>query len=399
MEEIVVSRQAIYNAHHEVVGYELLFHDNETANHASGKSGAEQSARLIVNTFMQIGLENLVGSNKAFLNLSHDFFSNAHPIPMASYQVVLEVTGNCIEDERVYKELMQLNRQGYTFSLYDYEYNEATAGRLDCIDIIKLDISHYDAQFLKEQSRYYRNHGKRIHITGLQNDSQQLLCSQLGIDFYQGEFLGATDTVRSQAVRCNRQILEAIADHSEHGPVVHDTLIDIVGQDPILCYRLLRYINCASFAGRSEIHSLRQAIGLFGITTLKEWAQLMLTAQSNTPDSREPSTLGLIRANMCKELVGEDNADLSEKAFLCGLLSSLEETMQTPLETLFDSISLSPDITFALLYGEGPLGHLLRQVEHYEKKEWHELDTSKITRDAYSSCYQRALNNVLRACG
>lgn len=394
MEASFITRQAIYNAHREVVGYELLYHDGSTC-HATPCSDAEQSAQLIVNTFMGFGLENLVGSNKAFISLSHDFFSHEHPIPMASYQLVLEIPGSCIEDERIYQELRQLSKQGYTFSLYDYEYNEVTAERLDCIDIVKLDIARYDAQQLKEQSRYYRNHGKRLHIKGLETESQQLLCSQLGIDYFQGSLLSPAVTLRSLSSGCNRAVLQAICESGMQDTPGSVTLTGIVAQDAGFSYKLLRYVNCASFAERTEIHTLQQALEIIGSTTIRQWAALLLTAQLQENSNSEPNHRALIRANMCRALAEKKGNTSADEAFLVGLLSTLDEAMGTPLEDLFDSIALTPEIFFALLFGEGVLGHLLLQVKHFEKGEWAQLDTSQLGRDDYDYSYQLALQQPL----
>ena len=394
MEDSIVTRQAIYNSHHEVVGYELLFH-NGSSCHAYPCSDAEQSAQLIVNTFMGIGLENLVGSSKAFINLSHDFFSNEHPIPMASYQLVLEVSGECIEDERVYQELKQLARQGYTFSLYDYEYNEATAERLDCIDIVKLDMAKYmdhGMQGLKEQTRYYRNHGKRIQIKGLETDAQQLFCSQLGIDYFQGSQLSPVESINSKTTTCSSEVLQAIVESVQRQPEDIAALTQIASKDAVLCYKLLRYINCASFSERSEIHTLEQALLLIGSSNLRQWATLMLTSQLAERENSELERRTLIRANMCRGLAEKEGKAIADEAFLVGLLSTLNEALDTPLEDLLDSLALSPDIAFALLFGEGALGHLLEQVKHFEKEEWAELDTTHIDRDDYDNSYQMALS-------
>jgi EAL and modified HD-GYP domain-containing signal transduction protein len=391
MEDIFITRQAIYNSHHEVLGYELLYHDGSGC-HATPCSDAEQSAQLIVNTFLGFGLENLVGSNKAFINLSHDFFTNDHPIPMASYQLVLEVSGACIEDDQVYRELKQLAKQGYSFSLYDYEYDEKSAERLDCIDIVKLDINKYDSKALKEQTRYYRNHGKRIQIKGLSNDSQELLCSQLGVDYFQGELLGPVDTLKTRSSSCKRSTLQSITQSAEQQPQDIAALTRIASQDAVLCYKLLRYINCASFAERSEIHSLQQALSQIGSENLKQWARLILSAQLKEREENDWTTRSLVRANMCSELAKKEGAASADEAFLVGLLSVLGEALERPLEDLLDSLALAPDIAFALLFDEGPLGHLLQQVRHFENKEWSARDTSHIAQEEYASSYQQALH-------
>lgn len=387
MEENFVTHQAIYNAHREVVGYELLYKDDGPSDTSSA---AQKSAHLITNTFIGIGLENLVGSNIAFINLSYEFFSHEHPIPMASYQVVLEVPGKCLDDDHTYAELLQLSRKGYTISLYDYRNYDKNVERLDCIDIVKLDLSDIDMQGLKEQSRFYRNHGKRLHIKGINSDSHQLLCSQLGVDYFQGEQYGPASDVFSKATICNHKVLHEIESSAGQHPDDLEAIARIVSQDVGLAYKLLRYINCASFAERAEIHSLQQALALIGIDNLKKWASLLLTATGHLTSHGILNTLPLIRAEMCREMARHHNAP-PDAAYLVGLFSTLQEVMNEPLDDLLDSVTLDIDIAFALLFDEGPLGHILKQVRLCESGDWEALDTSEINIDDYKQSYQQAL--------
>jgi c-di-GMP-related signal transduction protein len=93
---------------------------------------------------------------------------------------------------------------------------------------------------------------------------------------------------------------------------------------------------------------------------------------------------------MCRDLAQKEGT--TAEAFIVGLLSTLGDRLETPLEDLLDALALSPAIAFALLFNEGPLGHLLQQVKHIEKEEWSELDTSQIARDDYANSYQLALS-------
>ena len=101
---------------------------------------------------------------------------------------------------------------------------------------------------------------------------------------------------------------------------------------------------------------------------------------------------------MCYHLAIKENDISPSEAFLVGLFSTLDEAMDTPLDDLLDSITLSPNASFALIFGEGTLGHLLQQVKHFEKQEWAKLDTSHIARDDYTNSYQIALHTTQTAC-
>ena len=63
MERVLISRQPIYRADKTVLGYELLFRDSDT-DHASFSDGARATAQVLVNSLMEIGMDQLVGRQK-----------------------------------------------------------------------------------------------------------------------------------------------------------------------------------------------------------------------------------------------------------------------------------------------------------------------------------------------
>ena len=66
MDNIFIARQPIYDRKQEVIGYELLYRNNNT-NKSEFTDGDLASSQVIVNAFMNIGLDNIVGSRPAFI--------------------------------------------------------------------------------------------------------------------------------------------------------------------------------------------------------------------------------------------------------------------------------------------------------------------------------------------
>jgi EAL and modified HD-GYP domain-containing signal transduction protein len=67
-----LSRQRICHADLSVFGYELLFRDG-AADKANMRDEDEATALVIVDTLMEIGLQQMVGSHLAFVNVSRNF--------------------------------------------------------------------------------------------------------------------------------------------------------------------------------------------------------------------------------------------------------------------------------------------------------------------------------------
>ena len=76
MSDIFIGRQPIFNVDLNVYAYELLFHSSEDQVTVSILDGDIATSQVILNTFVDIGLENLVGRHKAFINLTQHLQAN-----------------------------------------------------------------------------------------------------------------------------------------------------------------------------------------------------------------------------------------------------------------------------------------------------------------------------------
>src|SRR5262245_42723859 len=66
----LVARQPIFNTIGSVVGYELLYRESDAADSAgTATDSSTMSARTIVSALIDIGLQELVGSSRAWINL------------------------------------------------------------------------------------------------------------------------------------------------------------------------------------------------------------------------------------------------------------------------------------------------------------------------------------------
>jgi len=70
--QVMVGRQAIFDRDLKVMGYELLYRDSQM-NAATFSDGDAVTARVMLNTFLEIGLDQMVGPHLAFINLTTRF--------------------------------------------------------------------------------------------------------------------------------------------------------------------------------------------------------------------------------------------------------------------------------------------------------------------------------------
>ena len=78
MTHALVGRQPIVDRHLNVFGYELLFRSSQTGVPVSGESA---TSRVVTNTFVEIGLDRIVGEHWSFINVIRDFLLSHSELP------------------------------------------------------------------------------------------------------------------------------------------------------------------------------------------------------------------------------------------------------------------------------------------------------------------------------
>lgn len=390
MEDIFLARQPIYNRKLELVGYELLYRDNEQ-DLATFPNASDASSRLIINTFIGLGLENIVGSSPAFINLTDDFFISDQSIPMTSEQIVLELSGSRLPNESVMKGLQELSRKGYRIALDHFVYRHELKPLIELANIVKLDLAELDYQGITEQVKLCRQHKLQLLAEKVESQEDFTFCMDLGIDLFQGYFFCKPQLMRGRAEPANKAVILQLLDQLQKPDIDMYELEKVIVRDVALTYKLLRYLNCASYALRREIDSVRDALILIGTNTVKKWAVLLLMSSYADDKPKELITMAMVRAKMCELLADHFGISSTESAFTVGLFSTLDAVMDTPMEELLDTISLNTEIKFALLNQEGILGELLKQVLRYETGDWAKMDTQYTTPQNYARAYLDAV--------
>ena len=188
MLDVFVGRQPIYDRRLNVIGYELLFrsHDADRAEFADGDRATSQ---VILNTFMEIGLERLVGNGLAFINLTRSFILEKHPIPLLNDRVVLEVLEDITVDEELVSALQLLSGRGYKIALDDVVNPRDLGPLLDIADIVKLDLADIERARLGEYADILRQHNVKLLAEKVETPDVFSICRGHGFDYFQGYFL------------------------------------------------------------------------------------------------------------------------------------------------------------------------------------------------------------------
>lgn len=364
MPNLYIARQPIYDCALHVIGYELLYRNDEQ-NRAKFINGDEATTKVVINTFLDIGLENLVGTHQAFINLTRAFLTGNYPIPFPKNQVILEILEDIVIDDEMISACHQLSAAGYTIALDDFVYNEGVKSILDAVRIIKIDVL---ALGMDETARNVQMLKPfKVKLLAEKVDSYEILeqCQALGFDYFQGYFLAKPNLIKQQRTPVMRlSALRTLSILQNPTTEIKD-IEDNITQDITLSYKLLHYTNSAAVAMPKKVDSINQALIIAGTNCIRLWATLIVLANI---DDKPPELIkiALLRAKMCALLAEQLKCKDKDTFFTVGLFSTLDALIDKPLAETLPELPLSEAINNALLHYQGKSGEVLHTVLAYE---------------------------------
>jgi c-di-GMP-related signal transduction protein len=361
-DRVYVGRQTVYDDAGEVFGYELSFRDLGDA--ATPEDVERATSQVLVTTFLDLGVDRLVGERSAFVHVTRPFLTGLLPVPSPPEHVVLELTAEVAGDEQLLAAARRLADDGFRIAV-DAETFRAEPRLLGLAEIVTVDVRGLSPRELASRSATILAHDARPMAVHVDEERQHADARRAGFELFLGSALGRPQLVGGPGlspsrVSCVRLLGAMLADEFDL-----DELEDVLRTDPALAYRVLRLANSAGIGVRGQVTSVRQALVLVGPENLRGWLVVMALADMGATDT---DRLGwaLTRARMCELLTDHIPGANADQAFLAGLLSSLVELLGSDVAELVSHVGAPPELSAALIDGTGPLGVVLGVVVEYE---------------------------------
>jgi EAL and modified HD-GYP domain-containing signal transduction protein len=364
-----IGRQPIYDADLQCVGYELFFRHSADAHCAVITDPVQSSARVLSDAVVDTGVCSITEGRLAFINVTRDLLLNGSEALPPNSDVVLEVPFETLADGEVLTVAKELKRRGYQIAVDNYRFQGDVAQLGGLVDVVKVDVSNCSWELVEQSSTGLRSAGGKLLADKVETHTAFDRCKGLGFDLLQGYFFCKPKIVAGRRLTPSSlaclQLLEKLTDP---GVEVED-LEAIVEQDVSLSYKLLRFINSPYFGFRKEIVSVRQAIILAGLETVRSLAAMISLARiQDKPD--ELMILALTRAKMCESLSHAMGDDRKSSYFTVGLFSLLDAMLDRPMEEILGQLPMAPELDEAILEQTGHFGAALRTAMSFETGDW-----------------------------
>ncbi|KGX87193.1 EAL and HDOD domain-containing protein [Pontibacillus litoralis] len=379
--EVCVARQPILNEKQEVIAYELLYRGNQEQNYYSLIDGDEATANVVMNSFFNIGLQQISDGKRCFVNFTENLLRSNLPYCFPPRTLVIEILENIQPSKEVVYACRNLKREGYRIALDDYildESNPYSFQLLKYADIIKIDIQ----QTPLEEQRYIFHRLQAYDLIWLaekvETREEYQVCKELGYHYFQGYFFSKPAIMKSHDVELPPFYhMDLMKELFKEEPNVKK-VVEKIELDVSLSYKLLRLTNTIGNRRLERVKSIEQAVMLVGLNEVKKWAYVLVmrnlkNQQGNVAE--EALKISFLRARMCEnvaEIIGQ--RDESASYFLTGMLSLIELFMQQSMQDSLEGLALDEQIKDALLGEPNKYRDVLDLCQLIERGEWDLLE-------------------------
>jgi len=309
-----------------------------------------------MNLFNNIGLSNVIGDKKAFINFDEYLIQNDLINILPKNRVVIEILENVIMNDELFSNLNSLASSGYTLAIDDFIDNESTQQLFKIVEIMKIDISDYNEEQLIKYSKMGKQHNLTLLAERVETKEEFEMCKALGFELYQGYFFAKPEYIEHQAIPSSKINIMNILNDIMADRSINDIEKNIT-QDVSISYKLLRYINSAGLHRDIKINSIQDAVKLIGVKPLYRWLSLFLFTNDVDDNSEKINSLlstALIRAFSLEYIAKITHKEIANDLFLLGVFSFLDTLLSMPFVDILKDISISDDIKSALLDNTGP---------------------------------------------
>jgi EAL and modified HD-GYP domain-containing signal transduction protein len=365
-----VARHPIYREDGGIFGYELLYRTLGGGNAAEIPSDVEATLAVLANGVHAVS-QDIDQKKKIFINFSREILEKDYHRFLDPERFVIEVLEHVVCDETFTDLVRSIRESGYVLALDDYVGDRSFDPILPFVTFVKIDFLALrdDPARLEAIIEAMRAAGKTILAEKVETAADIALCRAAGIPLVQGFYFSKPQVVTAKILDANQAVKLSLLAEVSRPEMDVKKIRDIIGSDVSLTYKLLRYVNSASFYRGKTIESLDYAISLLGRNNLASWVAVnMLASLGSTPKERELAFASAVRGRFLALVDSTRATGCHDGDAICllGLLSLLDAMLGVPMQEALAGITIDEGMRQALLGQPGSCRSCLALCQDFE---------------------------------
>lgn len=375
--EVFVARQPIFNQEEGIVAYELLYRNNHI-NEFPNVDGDRATTELIINSFLNIGIDALSEGRPCFINFTEKLLDMRLPSYVSSKKIVIELVESTRPSRNLLEILKEMKKSHYKIainsSLLD-ELNPYSNDILEQTDYVKVDFRKTNKNVRKRINKKALATDTILIAEKIETNEEYLEAKSNGFSLFQGYYFSKPAIFSTFDIpACFTSYVDMRAFISKEKTSVND-IVEFIERDPSLSYKILKLINSPANKLKEKIYHIRQAVDQFGPFEIENWIYVLAAREELTQTSSislDVAKLCLTRGRLCEE-IGRIRNGKSEKIpgyFMTGILSFMNGVKAIPIEKMIDSLPLNEEMVQALMGVQNEYKDVLDLAVAVEKAQW-----------------------------
>jgi len=400
--KVFVARQPIFNAVGDVIAYELLYRNSEI-NSFPMIDGDQATTDVIINSFINIGIEEVTNGKPCFINFTENLLEMGLPTYFSPKDVVVEILETVEPSEKLVSICMELSQLGYKIALDDFIFNNKNPylyKLLDYIDIIKVDVQNTPLDMFSEIEELANVYNIQLLAEKVETSHHFNVFAEKGYSYFQGYFFSKPIIVSTHDIPLYFYTYIEILDQLSSPEPRIDMIAQFVERDISLSYKLLKLINSAAHRRTAKISSIKQAIVLLGLQEFQKWIYVLSVRDYQDQESglsNEIIRISLVRAKMCEYIKELTNTTLPLTGFfMTGMFSLIDALLGVPMDEILSKLPLDNAISDALKGIQNDYKLALDLIVSIEKGEWsvviEKCNALGIDEERVCTLYKQSLN-------
>ncbi|MBS0587312.1 MAG: HDOD domain-containing protein [Proteobacteria bacterium] len=371
--EVYLGRLPILDNKQNLVAYELLFRSDQQ-NVVTITDNSAASANVIIDTYGQLGIENVIGKRRGFIKVDAKLLLNDAICMLPKKHVVLEILRSVEINDEIIQRCSFLKQKGYQLALSSITHLDACLDRImPLINVVKVNVTALSQPDLLILIKKLRRWPVLLLAEKVESPEIARNCIALNFQMLQGFYFAKPEIISGKRIDPSKlsllKLLLLVVKDSEVSDIENE-----LKYQPGLSYNLLRMVNSAASGLPSTINSIKRAIMIIGRKQLQRWVQILLYAAKQRDGGSSDALMltATVRGKLLESIAIADrphDKNHQDRAFMVGVLSLLDTLLGMEMSELIGTLSIQKDMSEALLTRRGPLGYQLALIEAYEKGE------------------------------
>lgn len=371
MKEVYLGRLPILDCKQNLVAYELLFR-SDAQNAVTVTDQAAATANVIVDTYAELGLENVIGKRRGFIKVDASFLMDDSINLLPKKHVVFEILRSVEMNDEIIDRCTYLKQKGYQLALSNVTKMESKLDRImPLINVVKINTAALNpielTDLIKKLQRW------PVLLLGEKVENQEIAnqCIALNFHMLQGFYFAKPEVISGKSIDSSKlSLLKLMLLVVKEGDIAE--IENELKYQPGLSYNLLRMVNSAGTGLQCKVNSIKRAIMILGRKQLQRWVQILLYAAKQKEGNSSDALMQLasVRGKLLESIAIADrphDKNHQDRAFMVGVLSLLDTLLAMPMTEIVSKLSIQKDMSEALLSRRGYLGRQLALIEAHEK--------------------------------